>query len=68
MTEPVQLAAIAAASTVFVACCGIVVAKINQVHNLVNSRMTELLEITKKASLAEGLKQGQESPHQGEQS
>lgn len=34
--------------------------KINEVHVLMNSRLTELLELTKKASMAEGLKQGRD--------
>lgn len=37
--------------------------KIETVHISINSRMTELLELTQKASKAEGLKQGQEESH-----
>lgn len=36
--------------------------QINTVHVLINSRMTELLELTQKASKAEGYKQGQSEP------
>ncbi len=34
--------------------------QINTVHVSINSRMTELLALTQKASRAEGLKQGQD--------
>ena len=39
--------------------------QITSVHVLLNSRLTELLEITRKSSKAEGLKQGREEqlPH-----
>ena len=36
------------------------VSRIEEVHVLINSRMTELLAITKSASRAEGLKQGED--------
>lgn len=34
--------------------------KIGEVHILMNSRLSELLELTQKASKAEGLKEGRE--------
>lgn len=37
--------------------------QINVVHVSINSRMTELLELTQKASKAEGLKEGQDQKH-----
>ncbi len=35
--------------------------KVFQTHSLVNSRMTELLELTRKSSKAEGVKEQKES-------
>jgi hypothetical protein len=34
--------------------------RIKQVHLLINSRLTELIDLTRISSLAEGLKQGRE--------
>lgn len=36
--------------------------KIKEVHVLINSRLTELLELTKTSSKAEGVKEGREQP------
>jgi hypothetical protein len=69
VTDPVQIAIIAgisagvpgilAAVLGFINRVGIdrVTAKANETHLLVNSRMTELLELTRMASRAEGVKE-----------
>lgn len=62
MTDAVEISLISACAAVFAAGCSVIVAKLNQVHNLVNSRMTELLDLTRMASKAEGIKQGQSEP------
>ena len=54
VTDTVAVAWIGSFTAIFVAACGVVVAQINKVHSLVNSRMTELLELTRTSSLAEG--------------
>jgi hypothetical protein len=57
ISEPVQLAIIAGIVTITAAWLK---RGQTQLHNLVNSRMTELLELTRKSSKAEGFKEGKE--------
>lgn len=54
MTDTVAVAWIGSFTAILVAAIGLIVARINQVHNLVNSRMTELLDLTRSSAKAEG--------------
>lgn len=63
MTEPVQIAVIAAMPPTIVAGGALIVAikskaAIREVHLSVNSRLTQLLEAVSKASHAEGVVEG----------
>jgi hypothetical protein len=58
MTEAIAVAAIAATRTVVVAGFGVIVAMLQRNHNAVNGRMTELLELTRQSSKAEGKVEG----------
>jgi len=40
----------------------IIVAAIQRVHNQINGRMTQLLELTRKSSRAEGAKEANDKP------
>jgi hypothetical protein len=55
MTDTVQVALIVGAT-------GIIVAFLQRNHNQVNGRMTELIEATRKAAKAEGVKQEKDNP------
>lgn len=60
MTDSVAVAVVAAVGVIFTAGCGVVVAMLQRNHNAVNGRMTELLELTRQSSKAEGVKEGEE--------
>ena len=55
---PGELAAVITAIAVLVAAVTRLYIAVPDVHDLVNSRMTELLELTRTASHAEGVKEG----------
>ena len=65
MTDAVQIAIVAAIPPTLVALCGVALGvinrgKISEVHQQINSRMTELLELTRKSSRAEGAREQRE--------
>jgi hypothetical protein len=49
-----EAAALITAFALLLGALGGILAQLRQTHGLVNSRMTELVELTKRASLAEG--------------
>lgn len=55
LSDPVILALIAAVSAAITSTLALI--KVNSTHKIVNSRMTELLELTRKSAKAEGVKQ-----------
>lgn len=58
--SPEQFTALIVAVTGLIAAVGVVLAQVRQTHNLVNSRMTELLDATKLASQKTGELQGRD--------
>jgi hypothetical protein len=48
------IGAIGSASVLIIGALGAVYLQVRKTHQLVNSRMTELLDLTRKSSLAEG--------------
>lgn len=62
MSDPVLIALIAAiASMVSAVVSSVAVVRIRQTHDLVNSRMTELLEVARGRSRAEGVIAGEQA-------
>jgi hypothetical protein len=59
VSDAVIVASIAAMSAVMVAGLGIVAVLVQRTHTAINGRMTELLELTRKSSKAEGYKEGE---------
>jgi hypothetical protein len=60
-----ELTAVLGALTALVVAVGALLVQVRQLHGLVNSRMGELLMLTRRAALAEGkltTKTGEESP------
>jgi hypothetical protein len=51
---PSELTALVGALTALIVAVGALLVQVRQLHGLVNSRMGELLELTRRASLAEG--------------
>jgi len=58
--SPEQLVAVLTAITALIAAVGAVYVQVRQTHKLINSRMTELLELTKSSAHAEGVIEGQQ--------
>jgi hypothetical protein len=66
LTDTVQIAIIVAFPPTIAALGAVYVSylnrsKLGQVEKQMNGRLTELLDLTRKASLAEGIKEGKES-------
>jgi len=59
---PAELAAVLTATAALVVAVTRLWIAIREVHDLVNSRMTELLELTRKASRAEGVEDSRLHP------
>jgi len=62
ISDAVVTSAITAIATITVAGFTYLGLKLNTLHTQVNSRMTELLELTKRSSKAEGIKEQKENP------
>lgn len=58
---PEQGVALLGALTALVAALGAILVQLRQTHQLVNSRLTQLLELTERSSSAEGVLQGQQT-------
>lgn len=59
---PEQYAALLTAIAAVIGALGTLIWQVRRTHELVNSRMTELLRITKKSALAEGALTERENP------
>jgi hypothetical protein len=68
MTDAVQIAIIAAIPPTLVALTGVILGFLNRgqiakVHEEVNSRMTEMLKLTRESSHAQGMKDEKQEEH-----
>jgi hypothetical protein len=57
-----QFVAIMGSITALIGAVTVAIVQLRQTHSLVNSRMSELLDVTKRASLAEGRLEGPGPP------
>ena len=60
------IGAVGAAAAVIIAALGAVYLQARQTHQLVNSRMTQLLELTQRSAMAQGELAATLKPHLGE--
>lgn len=61
---PEQFVAVAGALAALLASVGVLIGQVRATHKLVNSRLDELIALTRKAALAEGRLSERENPGQ----